>query len=77
MYAIVVSNGGTMKKGVFVDFEGGEGGGKSTQIERLAAYLTSKGYDQNNFPVSLLRGTIGKWSSTSRKVTTNLSFSTT
>ncbi len=31
------------KKGFFVSFEGGEGGGKTTQIELLGKYLTGKG----------------------------------
>ena len=32
-------------RGKFISFEGGEGGGKSTQAARLAGYLRSKGLD--------------------------------
>lgn len=34
----------TVGPGVFLVFEGGEGAGKSTQMERLASYLRSKGH---------------------------------
>ena len=32
-------------RGKFITFEGGEGGGKSTQAARLAGHLRSKGLD--------------------------------
>jgi len=34
-----------MANGLLITFEGGEGGGKSTQIVRLRDYLTKKGHD--------------------------------
>jgi dTMP kinase len=34
-----------LRHGIFVVFEGGEGAGKSTQVQRLADRLTDRGYD--------------------------------
>lgn len=34
-----------LSRGLFITFEGGEGAGKSCQIERFAAYLRSQGHD--------------------------------
>ena len=34
-----------MKKGLFITFEGADGCGKTTQLNKLAQYLKDKGYD--------------------------------
>lgn len=34
-----------MAAGIFITLEGGEGGGKSTQAKKLAAFLTARGHD--------------------------------
>ncbi len=44
VYVVTQWPGTYAETGVFVCFEGGEGSGKSTQSQRLAAWLTEQGY---------------------------------
>ena len=34
-----------MKKGLFITFEGADGSGKTTQLEKIKTLLEQKGYD--------------------------------